>query len=114
MKNDKFEDIIETEVLVIGGGLAGAYAAIKAKERGAQKVLIVDKSYVGKSGCSSFAAGVFTSFIPEEDDFDHWFKEIVNHGEYMNDQEWLGLHLSKVYERVREMDSFGVKFAKDV
>jgi len=112
MKNDKFEDIIETEVLIIGGGLAGAYAAIKAKERGAQKVLIVDKSYVGKSGCSSFAAGVFTSFIPEEDDFDFWFKEIVNHGEYMNDQEWLGLHLSEVYERVREMDSFGVKFAK--
>ena len=113
MSSDKFVDILEADVLIIGGGLAGTFAAIKAKEQGARDVVIVDKSYIGKSGCSSFAAGVFTAFVPEKDDFDTWVKEIVSNGEYMNDQEWLELHLEEVYRRVLEMDSWGVKFLKD-
>ena len=39
----RIEDI---DVLVIGGGLAGVYAAIKAKESGAGKVVQVDKGKV--------------------------------------------------------------------
>ena len=38
-----------TDVLVIGGGPAGTWAAIKAREAGA-KVLLVDKGYCGTSG----------------------------------------------------------------
>jgi aspartate oxidase len=29
------ENVVETDVLVIGGGIAGCFAAIKAKEQGA-------------------------------------------------------------------------------
>ncbi len=44
---------LKTDVLVIGGGPAAAWAAIAARERGAE-VVIVDKGYVGTSG--AFAA----------------------------------------------------------
>lgn len=44
---------LKTEVLVIGGGPAAAWAAIAARERGAE-VVVVDKGYVGASG--AFAA----------------------------------------------------------
>jgi len=44
---------LRTDVLVIGGGPAAAWAAIAASERGAH-VVIVDKGYVGTSG--AFAA----------------------------------------------------------
>jgi len=44
---------LKTDVLVIGGGPAAAWAAIAASERGAS-VVIVDKGYVGASG--AFAA----------------------------------------------------------
>jgi succinate dehydrogenase/fumarate reductase flavoprotein subunit len=44
---------LKTDVLVIGGGPAAAWAAIAARERGAQ-VVIVDKGYIGTSG--AFAA----------------------------------------------------------
>jgi succinate dehydrogenase/fumarate reductase flavoprotein subunit len=49
------EDVVElkTDVLVIGGGPAAAWAAIAARERGAE-VVVVDKGYVGASG--AFAA----------------------------------------------------------
>jgi len=39
----------EADVLVIGGGLAGCLAAIQAREAGAERVLQIDKGYVGKS-----------------------------------------------------------------
>jgi len=44
---------LSTDVLVIGGGPAAAWAAIAARERGAE-VVVVDKGYVGASG--AFAA----------------------------------------------------------
>jgi succinate dehydrogenase/fumarate reductase flavoprotein subunit len=50
------EDVVETDVLVIGGGIAGCFAAIKAREQGLN-VSIVDKAYAGKSG-ASVAAGM--------------------------------------------------------
>src|SRR5207249_3309326 len=55
-------DLIDTDVLIIGGGAAGGVAALKADEAGA-KVLLAVKGFFGKSGCSIFAGslGVPTS-----------------------------------------------------
>ena len=106
-------DKINTDVLVIGGGAAGCFAAIKAKENGSAQVLLVDKGYVGKSGCSKFAAGSFKCFIPGEDDHDLWFSKAIDEGYYINDQEWTKIHLSEVFERVRELEIWGVDFLKD-
>ncbi len=44
----------ETDVLVIGGGLAGAWAAIGAVRSGAS-VVLVDKGYFGASGVTATA-----------------------------------------------------------
>ena len=52
------------DVIIIGGGIAGCFAAVKAKETGAKDVLLIDKGYVGKSGCATFGAGSFKGYIP--------------------------------------------------
>lgn len=44
---------VETDVLVIGGGLAGCMAAIKACEEEGVKVTLVDKSNTVASGCAA-------------------------------------------------------------
>ena len=41
--------IIETDVLIIGGGLAGCNAAIAAAEKGA-RVVVTDKGKIERSG----------------------------------------------------------------
>ena len=43
---------IDTDVLVIGGGPAGTWAAIAAAARGA-KVTLVDKGFCGTSGATA-------------------------------------------------------------
>jgi len=47
------------DVLVIGGGMAGLFAAVKAHDAGAT-VLMVSKGRVGSSGLTPFAKGIFS------------------------------------------------------
>jgi len=51
-------------VLVIGGGLAGAWAALSAAQQGAD-VILVDKGYCGTSGVTA-TAGVGHWYLPPE------------------------------------------------
>ncbi|MCW8849415.1 MAG: FAD-binding protein, partial [Melioribacteraceae bacterium] len=52
-------NIIKTDVLVIGGGMAGLFAAVKAHDAGA-KVMLVSKGRLGSSGQTPFAKGIFS------------------------------------------------------
>lgn len=108
---EKWGQVYSTDVLVIGGGLAGAFAAVKAREKGAQ-VLLVDKAKAGKSGCSAFAAGVVNMCFPHQDDLDAWREEMLQQGCFLNDQEWLEVMLTETYDRIQEMDAWGVTFEK--
>ncbi len=59
-------DKIKTEVLVIGSGMAGLFAAVKAHDAGA-KVLMVSKGMLGSSGQTPFAKGIF-AYDPSKED----------------------------------------------
>ena len=63
MADDIRSDLdIEADVLVIGGGPAGTWAAAKAAEAGAS-VVLVDKGYCGTSGATA-AAGTGVWYVP--------------------------------------------------
>lgn len=53
------EQEIFTDVLVVGSGMAGLFAAVKAHDAGA-KVMMVSKGGLGTSGQTPFAKGVFS------------------------------------------------------
>jgi succinate dehydrogenase/fumarate reductase flavoprotein subunit len=48
----------ETDLLVVGNGIAGLFAAVKAHDAGA-KVMMVSKGRLGASGQTPFAKGIF-------------------------------------------------------
>jgi succinate dehydrogenase/fumarate reductase flavoprotein subunit len=48
----------QTDILVIGGGMAGLFAAVKGYDAGS-KVLMVSKGRLGSSGQTPFAKGIF-------------------------------------------------------
>ncbi|MEM2578567.1 MAG: FAD-dependent oxidoreductase, partial [Candidatus Bathyarchaeia archaeon] len=45
------EKVIESDVLVVGGGVAGCFAAVRARERGLN-VTLVDMGYTGYTGAT--------------------------------------------------------------
>jgi succinate dehydrogenase/fumarate reductase flavoprotein subunit len=52
-------DEYTTDVLVIGGGMAGLFAAVRAHDEGAS-TMIVSKGRLGSSGLTPFAKGIFS------------------------------------------------------
>jgi len=105
---------IKTDLLIIGSGLAGSFAAIKAKETGAKRVTVVSKGKIGTDGASTFGAGIIYALFPDEDRATA-FKKMASHEFYgagLYDEEWLDATLDEYYERIIEMDNWGVKFMK--
>jgi succinate dehydrogenase/fumarate reductase flavoprotein subunit len=100
---------LQTDVLVIGGGIAGAFAAYKARAHGA-RVLLVDRSYFGRSGCSALASGVYPSYMPG-DKVEDWINGL-GAGPLVN-QALLVESLPVMYEHLMTMDRWGVKWLKE-
>ena len=56
---------VETDVLVIGSGAAGMYAAIEAS-RGGARVFLVDRSLIGRGGATVMAQMTVAAALGEE------------------------------------------------
>ena len=104
------ENVVETDVLVIGGGIAGCFAAIKAREQGLD-VTLVDKGYAGKSGASIAAGMGYMVFTPEWDlDLDACMNAINIKGEYINNREWTEIVFKDSWQTYQDLVSWGVEF----
>jgi succinate dehydrogenase/fumarate reductase flavoprotein subunit len=104
------ENIIKTDVLVIGGGMAGCFAAIKAREQDLD-VTLVDKGIVGKTGATHFSWGDFALLNPERGyQLDEWMELININSEYLNNREWGEIVLKDSYERYKDLVAWGVRF----
>jgi len=108
-ENTRINDI---DVLVIGGGLAAAFAAIKAKENGAQRVVQVCKGRTGCSGNSAFAASVMHVCFPE-DDLDDRLRRLTRSLACIAQQDLIRDHLEESYSLLKDMDRFGCGFLKN-
>ena len=95
VKLEDLGEVISTDVLVAGSGIAGLPAAIKAKETSPERdVLIVDKATVGWAGLAPKGGGVFWCIAPE-DNLDKFVEyHVKNFGYYLNDQELLNRNSS--------------------
>lgn len=101
----------ECDVLVIGGGLAGCWAALRAAATGA-RVILVEKAKVARSGRSSFS-GATILYPTTRDDLDLWRQEIVTRGNYLGDQDQVEQVLQEQESRIRDMADWGVAFERD-
>ncbi|MDD2979385.1 MAG: adenylyl-sulfate reductase subunit alpha [Hespellia sp.] len=55
---------IETDVLIIGGGTAGCYAALTlASEAGGKRILIAEKANIRRSGCLAAGVNALNAYI---------------------------------------------------
>jgi len=104
------EYTIETDVLVVGGGMAGFFAAIKAKEQGLD-VTLTDKAYVGKAGSTHFSEGDIVYFRPQRGhDVNEWVDIISRGCEYINNREWDEICLKEAEARYNDLISWGIQF----
>ena len=107
------KEILETDVLIIGGGTAGCYAAMTIAEQSDYSVIIAEKANIKRSGCLAAGVNAINAYIVEgrkpEDYVDYAKKDAA--GIVRED---LLLTMSQGLNRVTEkMEKLGLVILKD-
>ncbi|MFF2463624.1 FAD-dependent oxidoreductase [Streptomyces mirabilis] len=102
MTSTDTEQTLSTDVLVVGGGPAGTWAAIKAAQAGAD-VVLADKGYTGASGATaSVGTGIwYVDDVPELREAAMASREGL--GGYLADRDWMARVLDETHARMDEL-----------
>ncbi len=104
---------IETDILIIGSGGAGMYAAIEAARAGAS-VFLADRSLIGRGGATVMAQMTVAVALGEEtpDHWSHHLADTIQAGRGLTDPRLARLLCEDGPEVMREMDGWGVGWAR--
>lgn len=103
---------LEADVLVIGGGPAGAWAACNAAAQGV-RVVLVDKGYCGSSGATA-AAGTSVWYIPpdpEKRETAMASREAL--GGFLSERSWMQRVLDRAHTNLHQLGDWGYPFPLD-
>ena len=99
-----------TDVLIIGGGLAGLRAANAVSST--NSLMIVTKDQLQQSN-SNYAQGGIAGVMHPEDNFDNHIQDTLTAGGSLCDQDIVGMVIKEAPDRIQELMQWGTKFDKD-
>jgi succinate dehydrogenase / fumarate reductase flavoprotein subunit len=104
---------VETDVLIIGSGGAGMYAAIEAARSGCD-VLLADRSLIGRGGATVMAQMTVAVALGSQtpDHWSHHYDDTLEAGRGLCDERLARLLCEEGPECIREMDDWGVGWAR--
>ena len=105
---------LNSDVLVIGAGAAGIYAALEAAREGAS-VILVDRSLIGRGGATVMAQMTVAVALGEKtaDHWKHHFSDTLAAGRGLCDERLSALVCEEAPMRIRQMDDWGVGWARE-
>jgi succinate dehydrogenase / fumarate reductase, flavoprotein subunit len=104
---------VETDVLIIGSGGAGMYAAIEAARAGCG-VFLAERSLIGRGGATVMAQMTVAVALGSEtpDHWSHHYDDTLEAGRGLCDERLARLLCEDGPARIREMDDWGVGWAR--
>jgi succinate dehydrogenase / fumarate reductase, flavoprotein subunit len=105
---------VETDVLVIGSGAAGMYAALEAARAGAS-VVLAERSLIGRGGATVMAQMTVAAALGEQtpDHWEHHLSDTLAAGRGLCDDGLAALLCEDGPRRLREMDDWKVGWARE-
>lgn len=103
---------LTANVLVIGGGPSGTWAAWSAASQGA-KVILVDKGYCGTSGAAAPSGNGVWYVAPNPDDREAAMASREALGGFLAQRSWMERVLDRTYDNVNSLAAWGYPFQLD-
>lgn len=110
MKQTNIDHSIKADVLIIGGGFAGMWTALSAREH-VKNVVIVDKGPADWGGLGTASGGDFQCV--QDTTVEAALDDVVYYYDGLCEQPLIKNILEQSYERFQHYERLGVKFSRD-
>ena len=113
--NEVPTEVVETYLLIVGGGNAGCFSAIEAKKINPKlRVTIMEKAHISRSGATAAGMDAINTYIPEgktPEDLVRWSRSQVGGGPIRED---LALsNARELNESVEDLERWGLPILRD-
>ena len=99
-------ETIKTDILVLGSGGAGLFAALHAHQANPNlHITIAVKGLLGKFGCTRMVQGGYNVALAEGDSVERHFMDTIEGGKWLSDQELAWTLVTKSVERIHELEN---------
>ena len=98
-----------TDVLIVGSGVAGLYCALKLPSD--KKVTVITKA--GLEECDSWLAQGGICVLRNEQDYDSYYEDTLKAGHYENDRSSVDIMIRSSQQLIEDLISYGVEFERD-
>jgi len=99
---------LDFDLVVVGSGIAGLYAALRAHEEGA-RVLVVTKGSIDEASTRYAQGGIAAAVGPGDTPADHW-RDTLEAGAGLVDEEAARILTEEAAARIADLVRFGVRF----
>ncbi len=97
---------VRTDILILGSGGAGLFAALHAKRAApALDVTIAVKGLLGKCGCTRMVQGGYNVALAPGDSVERHFMDTIEGGKWLPDQDLAWTLVTKAIERIHELEN---------
>ena len=97
---------IKTDILILGSGGAGLFAALHAHQTAPHATITVaTKGLLGKCGCTRMVQGGYNVALHKGDSVERHFMDTIEGGKWLPNQELAWTLVTRAVERVRELEN---------
>jgi fumarate reductase flavoprotein subunit len=99
-------ETLSTDLLILGSGGAGLFAALHAYQANAAlDITVATKGLLGKSGCTRMVQGGYNVALHKGDSIERHFMDTIEGGKWLPNQDLAWTLVTKAIERVRELEN---------
>src|SRR3989344_2951548 len=97
---------IKTDILILGSGGAGLFAALHAHQHDpGLSITVAVKGLLGKSGCTRMVQGGYNVALAAGDSVERHFMDTIEGGKWLPDQDLAWTLVTTAVERVHELEN---------
>jgi len=97
---------IQTDILILGSGGAGLFAALHAHDANPRAdITVAVKGLLGKSGCTRMVQGGYNVALAKEDSVERHFMDTIEGGKWLPDQDLAWQLVEVAVERIHELEN---------
>lgn len=103
---------LDTDILIIGGGTAGCFAALTIAENSANRVIIAEKAHIKRSGCLAAGVNALNAYIVEGQTPESYLDYVVHDSEGLVREDLVYSLAQNVNRVAHKLESLGLVIQK--